>query len=868
MQLLVVLPLLVVQQATAGLVGTNACLDGPAYWCENIPQAKQCGAVNHCITAVWEKQSVPEDTDQVCDICKDMVGQARDTLESNETQEELREVFEGSCNLIPLKVIAKECRTLADEFVPELVETLASQMNPDTVCTVAGLCNSARIDKLLAKRKYDTTTGCEVCREKMSRIEASLETMSDQQVEMKLLEMCGYMGSYSDACRLTVTTQLETIVTMLRSELTRNICDSRDICSSIAGSQQVTDDLECEFCSKVVKHWVDKYASDASLAEFKSILDGICDKLDSKNSAHCKNIVDNYYMPVFEYIRHVDPHLVCSFIGLCGNKGFFQVDESIPINTLLTPAQTVPMVPLTNALQTVTSNEKPTCVVCEYIMNKLQSFMKDTKNEDEIKEYLDSVCEVMPSSLRKKCDDLVDAYEPLIVQLLVDELSPTEVCQEIKLCDKPQVEQKSSCATCQFVADELFAILSNKEDENMVRNVLDSICYRLPSVIDQPCENFVDKYANMVMEVISTSLTPDQLCQAIDLCDEETTEIVDVVTPQPDILGDSGCVLCEYVISNIDKMLKDRTNEQEIEDALESVCSVLPSSVTKQCDEFVEQYTNLIIQLLTGEVTPEEVCKYIGLCKPKQTQLYTATIPESSKSPYCSLCEYALLTVDQMLQDKKTEEEIENALDVVCYQLSAPVHKQCLKMVNKYTEEIIQLITSDYSPQEICSMISLCVNSEISTNDVHAIDFSSLPSANTAQKSGGVGCVMCEFAMEVLDEHLDDEPTIDQVERVVLFLCSYLPGTIADQCETFVNDNAKKIIDGIVHKDLDPQEVCTIELNMCDGQLQQQQQIMPKKRACVFGPDLWCATPFHAQICDAVEFCQVTSWNVAKVYNY
>ena len=53
-------------------------------------------------------------------------------------QEELKEVFEGSCQLIPIKIIREECITLSDEFVVELVETLASEMNPDTVCSVAG----------------------------------------------------------------------------------------------------------------------------------------------------------------------------------------------------------------------------------------------------------------------------------------------------------------------------------------------------------------------------------------------------------------------------------------------------------------------------------------------------------------------------------------------------------------------------------------------------------------------------------------------------------------------------------------------------------------------------------------------------------
>lgn len=59
-----------------------------------------------------------------------MVGQARDQLESNETMEEIQQVFDGSCDLIPIKLVKKECKKLADDFIPELVEALASQMNP------------------------------------------------------------------------------------------------------------------------------------------------------------------------------------------------------------------------------------------------------------------------------------------------------------------------------------------------------------------------------------------------------------------------------------------------------------------------------------------------------------------------------------------------------------------------------------------------------------------------------------------------------------------------------------------------------------------------------------------------------------------
>jgi saposin len=40
-------------------------------------------------------------------------------------------VFDGSCDLIPIKLVADECKDFCNNFIPELVETLASQMDPD-----------------------------------------------------------------------------------------------------------------------------------------------------------------------------------------------------------------------------------------------------------------------------------------------------------------------------------------------------------------------------------------------------------------------------------------------------------------------------------------------------------------------------------------------------------------------------------------------------------------------------------------------------------------------------------------------------------------------------------------------------------------
>ena len=131
--------------------------------------------------------------------------------------------------------------------------------------------------------------------------------------------------------------------------------------------------------------------------------------------------------------------------------------------------------------------------------------------------------------------------------------------------------------------------------------------------------------------------------------------------PAPEEMADTGCVLCEYVITTLDSMLEDKTNKAEIKSDLEKLCSLLPKSVRGQCDNFVETYTDLIIDMLTKDVSPEMVCQNLGLCKQvaKKQGEYYVTVTENNiqavnvveqqvlsdtvEDPYCSLCQVPTL---------------------------------------------------------------------------------------------------------------------------------------------------------------------------------------------------------------------------------
>eukprot|EP00092_Neocalanus_flemingeri_P033617 GFUD01036545.1.p1 GENE.GFUD01036545.1~~GFUD01036545.1.p1 ORF type:complete len:893 (-),score=233.50 GFUD01036545.1:245-2923(-) len=867
--------------ATAGpLLGGSKCTWGPSYWCANIPQASECSAVKHCVAAVWQNEKVPQDDDEVCKICKDMVGQARDTLMSNETQEELKEVLEGSCDLIPLAIIAKECKTLSDQFIPELIETLASEMNPDTVCTVAGLCNSERIDKMLEKVEMQGVVqyggDCNICRQGARKTKLQLQKMTQDQVEDRMLELCGYTGSFSNACMETALEESDGIYKMLTEQFNEEICDLSGLCSQSFEKVPATiikegEDIQCEFCEKVIKHWLDVYASNASLAEFKAMMDGICEKLDKKNSVHCKHIVDDYYIPAFEFLRNeLDPHMLCSVVGLCGNSGFLQIPVSSKAPAIsmvkLQPANHVNQNSLVKSYaalngplyvpSSVVQTNSPTCVLCEYVLHELQQYIKDGQTEAQIKKTVEAICDQMPGVIKKECKDFVDTYEPAIVAFLVNEIEPTQVCPMLHLCDQQEkmnnleatglisLKSDSSCEMCEFAMDEVFSILKNKDDQDMVKNALESICYRLPNSIERNCEDFVEKYTSSIINLIVTGLTADEVCAALDLC--ASTEVGSVQTvPTPVEVGDSTCILCEYVITTIDSMLEDKANEAQIKAALETVCSILPKSIEKQCDNFVVTYTDIIIDMLTKDVTPEMVCSNLGLCKAKGNVVMHQVVLEDPKDPYCSLCELVVRDLDGMLEDKQNKEEIEKALDVLCFQLSDPVHKQCEKMVAKYTDEIIEMFIKEYSPKEICAELGLCVDNEINTNDIFEVKF------EEPIVQDKVGCAMCEFAMSLVDEHLKDTSTIDEIERMIQFVCSYLPGTIDEKCEDLVDVYGQKIIEALVDDEMNPKDVCAQILPDC---------ATTSLKTCLWGPEYWCATPFHAKACGATQHCQTTVW--------
>ncbi|VEN60892.1 unnamed protein product, partial [Callosobruchus maculatus] len=426
------------------LLGAKECTWGPSYWCKNLTAAADCHAVPHCIQTVWIHKKLPPDTSSICQTCLDMVKQARDQLESNETQELIKEVFEGSCKLLRIKPIVKECDKIADDYIPELIDTLASQMNPQVVCSVAGLCNNEKIHKLLieAGEKIETKSvakaggpsTCEGCHTVVGILENKFNGMSRDDVLHSMLRVCGKMGSFSDGCSNIVITYFNKIYQHLQNHLNaEEVCLMSGECSaqfhkhanveitpmSHVGYVPVEtnkDDLPCDLCTQLVHHLKDLLIANTTEDEFKKVLLGLCDQ-SGEFKQECESLVNQYYSVVYNYLcQNLDGGAVCKAIGICPSPqqedDFFapllppsaaelaenmkndpkmarvplKTDSSsvrvVPFETeqAIIPEQQIPIEAMVPPHIQVLYN-KEVCAFCEYFLHYMQTVITEPKTE-------------------------------------------------------------------------------------------------------------------------------------------------------------------------------------------------------------------------------------------------------------------------------------------------------------------------------------------------------------------------------------------------------------------------------------------------------------------------------------------------------
>lgn len=296
--------------------------------------------------------------------------------------------------------------------------------------------------------------------------------------------------------------------------------------------------------------------------------------------------------------------------------------------------------------------------------------------------------------------------------------------------------------------------------------------------------------------------------------------------------------------------------QENIKNKLDSLCNHLSDSLKVECLDFVQTYTNELVDKLSNDFSPQEICLYLKLCTPKEeivienlgdkksasnvqlrTYIFhsnskncifykyfvsTAEIPSENyiykveiedsdedewSSPECLLCEELVKKVEKKVENDKSREHIKEVLEQACSTFRRKSLKEkCIEIVDKNSDYIIEAIVKEVTPKEICIGLGFCIVDE-SENHIKE-----LTPALTAKLQDTPQCVLCELVMTKLEAELKDKKTQEEIENTVKNICTKLPNSVSKKCDSFINEYADLIISLL--STVPPKELCG-EINLC-----------------------------------------------------
>ncbi|KFO36974.1 prosaposin isoform X2 [Fukomys damarensis] len=458
-------------------------------------------------------------------------------------------------------------------------------------------------------------------------------------------------------------------------------CGAVRHCRQTVWSKPRVKSLPCDICKQVITVAGNMLKDNGTEEEILSNLEKVCDWLPNSNlSAACKEAVDAYLPVILDMIKGEasNPGEVCAALSLC---------------------------------------------------ESLQRHLAELNHQKQLE------ANRIPET------DLSEVVAPFMANI------PLLLYPQDGPRSQPQPQLKASgdvCQDCvQMVTDIQTAVRTNS---TFVQGLVDHAkeeCDRLGPGMADMCKNYVSQYSEIAFQVMM-HMPPKEICVLVGFCDEVKEVPMQTLVParvaaenvlpalelaeplERELIRahDSVvCKACEYVVKKVVEMIDNNSTEEEIIHALDSVCSVLPESVSEMCQEVVDTYGTSIVSLLLQQLSPELVCGELHLCmsskghigQPKLPMLRRPHVPAARVAPlkdggFCVVCKKLVGYLEHILEKNSTEQEIVGILEKACGLLPDPYLEQCDEFMKAYEPVLVEILVGIIDPAEVCLKIGVCTS--------------------------------------------------------------------------------------------------------------------------------------------------------------
>ncbi|GAA6213952.1 prosaposin isoform X1 [Lates japonicus] len=464
---------------------------------------------------------------------------------------------------------------------------------------------------------------------------------------------------------------------------TASLCGAVTHCQQNVWNKPQMKSVPCDLCKEVLIVVEQILKDNATESEVLGYLEKACQLIpDESLTAECKEMVDDYYPIIMGIIKgELDPSVVCGAIGLCKSQQAAlakaqaqeqlvsneipQVDLSQQVAPFLlnVPGLLYPQSPKQEApKQESPKQESDTvCQDCIKFLTDAQAEAKENSSfVDALIENIENQCDLLGPGLSAMCKQYVNEYGTLVImQLMSMEQQPKDICAHAGFC---AATMKKSIPMLKLQAAKT-----------------------VPAAKTMPAAKTVP----------ALKLVP--------------ATKMDSAKPMVRVRDSPTCAICEFVMKQLESMLEDQTTEEEVIQAVEKVCTLLPDSLSAQCKDLIETYGQAIIELLVQQADPKTVCTVLALCKDAR-RAYVPVLDQArfKAGGYCEVCKMAVSYIDQILEKNATEAQIEEAVRKVCSFLPDTLQTECDQMIEQYEPLLVQLLLQMLDPDFVCMKLGAC----------------------------------------------------------------------------------------------------------------------------------------------------------------
>lgn len=228
-------------------------------------------------------------------------------------------------------------------------------------------------------------------------------------------------------------------------------------------------------------------------------------------SVQCKKFVDKYANEVVDLIfKGIAPKAACTMITLCSTSNTELMMNGFEVSPVVETK----------------IEDKPQCVLCEFVMETLETKLKDKKTDEEIKHAIRSVCEAMPRTLAKVCSKFVDEYFMMIVAIITT-TEPKDMCATLRLCESIQEEvvlldvakdELIKCSLCRGILASMDSIVENPFFDTSLEKIEEKACNTFAASYVKQCVNMVKLHGEEILQLLRSFTATDEICYKIKVC--------------------------------------------------------------------------------------------------------------------------------------------------------------------------------------------------------------------------------------------------------------------------------------------------------------------------------------------------------------